>query len=213
MIELGPIVPPRELESFDSERPVFSLIVPALAVLFVLALVTVFALDLAHAQPSSTTAQSAIERALLDHLRLERGAYVLHCRRAHGGCAARVRRMAAIFVRAGAAHDIDPWLLVALALRESGGNPDAIGARGERGLMQLHPGSRAGRDAARLCRVRPDACSAILVDGAARVLRASIDRCGSVESGLVRYRTGHCGEPDAYARSVLARRDRLRGAS
>lgn len=156
---------------------------------------------------------AALTSALLAHLTLGSGHAVAHCRRAYGGCAARARRMADLFIRAARDHDVDVWLLVALATRESGLNPDAVGARGELGLMQLHPQSRAGRLAARLCAETPRHCPAILVDGAARVLRASIDRCGDVERGLVLYHTGRCGEPDAYVRSVIARRDRMRGAS
>jgi hypothetical protein len=158
---------------------------------------------------------AALTSVLLEHFRLGSGHYVLHCRRAHGGCEARARRMAALFVRAGRDHDVDAWLLAAIALRESGGNPDAIGARGEIGLMQLHPQSRAGRLAAQLCAETPAHCPAIQIDGAARVLRASIDTCGSVDGALARYNSGACDSERgaAYARAVLARLERLRGAS
>ena len=168
------------------------------------------------AQDADPEAQQVeIRAAVLAHMRLGSGHYIVHCRRAFGGCEARARRMADLFVRAGHDHDVDPWLLVAIALRESGGNPDAVGQRGELGLMQLHPESRAGRLAARLCDESPRECPAILVDGAARVLRASIDRCETVERGLAMYNGGRCDSEHGavYARSVLARLERIRNAS
>src|SRR5574341_81211 len=133
-------------------------------------LLALFALDLHGDLAAQDSRPREIEAALLAHLTLGSGHHVRHCRGAFGGCRARVRRMAALFVRAGRDHQIDPWLLAALSLRESGGNPDAIGARGELGLMQLNPRSRAGTLAARLCSEHPRECPSILVDGAARVL-------------------------------------------
>lgn len=217
MIELGPIVSP--LDEAETPPRAWPLVVRLLAILFVIALAAGFFFDLRTARAQDDTTQRAIEDVLVEHLSLDfiradgSRTYVVHCRAAHGGCGARARRMAALFVRAGTAHHLDPWLLVALAIRESGANPDAVGARGELGLLQLHPESRAGRLATRLCAESPGECPWILVDAASRVLRASIDRCGDEGRGLVRYHGGRCGEPDAYARSVLARRDRLRGSS
>lgn len=172
--------------------------------LFVVLLLASFAFVLLRAHVDAQPAGPAqdIARALLEHVRLPSGHYVAHCRSAHGGCEARMRRTAELFVRSGFDHRIDPWLLAAIALRESG----------EAGLMQLHPRSRAGREAAERCAASPRACPAIQVDAAARLLRASIDRCGSEALALGAYNTGRC-EENAYARAVLARRDRMRGAS
>lgn len=39
----------------------------------------------------------------------------------------------------GAEYGISPELLMAIIERESGGNPDAVGAAGEIGLMQIYP--------------------------------------------------------------------------
>lgn len=155
---------------------------------------------------------AALTSALLEHFRLGSGHYVRHCRRAYGGCEARARRMAALFVQAGGRYRLDPFLLAAIALRESGGNPDAVGHLGEVGLMQLNPSSRAGMAAIRLCAEHPRDCQQIQIAAACGVLRASLDACGSLGAALGRYHSGRCGE-DAYARSVLARRDRMRGSS
>jgi hypothetical protein len=53
-----------------------------------------------------------------------------------GGRAAAV---AAVVRERAVAHDVSPWLLEALATCESRLDPEAVGAAGELGLMQLHP--------------------------------------------------------------------------
>jgi hypothetical protein len=189
---------------------------PIVGTLVVIALLALYAVVL-RGRLEAQEPRGALERALLVHVRLGfvradgSHTYVLHCRRAHGGCEARVRRMAAMFERAAFDHHVDAWLLAAIAMRESGGNPDAIGARNEFGLMQLHPGSRHGRFAAELCRARPRECSIIVVDAAARLLRSAIERCGDEASALGLYNSGRCGVTE-YSRSVLARREALRRA-
>lgn len=135
--------------------------------------------------------------------------YVHHCRTARGGCEARLRAMAGEFVSAARAHNLDPWLLAAMALRESALNPDAVGAIGEVGVMQLHPRSARGRRAISACRRSPDRCTAAVIWLAAEGLREAIDRCGSIESGLGAYNRGRCGET-SYSRRVLQHRERLR---
>lgn len=156
---------------------------------------------------------ASLERALLEQVTIGHRdttpVYVQHCRRARGGCAQRMHEIAALIDRAGAEHHVDPWLLAAIAMRESGGNPDARGSHGELGLMQLHPRSRHGAYAARRCAAAPDECTAIVVDVAAALMARSIERCGSEALGLGRYNSGRC-EETAYARAVMARRERMR---
>src|SRR4029078_5622408 len=68
-------------------------------------------------------AVASLERALLTRMRLgadHSGPYARSCRRSRGGCEAHVARVV-LEMRTAAAHwEIDPWLLAALALRESG---------------------------------------------------------------------------------------------
>jgi len=45
----------------------------------------------------------------------------------------------ALFEQAGAAYGIDPRLLKAVAFQESGFNPNAVGSKGEQGMMQFMP--------------------------------------------------------------------------
>jgi hypothetical protein len=135
--------------------------------------------------------------------------YIHHCRTAPGGCVKRVRGLAGELERAGRTHRVDPWLLAAIAIRESGLNPSAVGRAGEQSIMQLHPRSAHGRRLATACRRAPTRCEAAAIWIAAEHLRASIDRCGSEASALGAYNSGRCVESD-YARRVLARRERLR---
>jgi hypothetical protein len=67
----------------------------------------------------------------------------------------RARALAQVFDRAGYENDIDPFLLVAISMRESSLLLKAedgryVGSRGERGLLQIHGVA---------LRFRPDGCS------------------------------------------------------
>lgn len=115
---------------------------------------------------------------------------------------------AALFQAAGAAHDVDPALLAAVAQVESGMNPSAVSPAGAQGLMQLMPGTAADLG------VADPFDPAQAVDGAARLLRSHLDRFGTVELALAAYNAGagavsrHGGIPpypetQAYVRRVL----------
>ncbi len=184
----------------------FGCIVALLLVALCILYSVVVAMD-AHGQEP---VQAQIERALRARLQIwtrpsGRPVYVRHCRDAHGGCEARTRRLSELFVQAGHAHRVDPWLLAAIAVRESGTNPNAVGGRGEFGVMQLHPGSRRGREASLRCAGAPGTCPAEDVDVAAALVRVGIDRCGTEATALGLYNAGRCGET-TYSRGVLAMR-------
>lgn len=134
--------------------------------------------------------------------------YVHHCRTAPGGCDARLRAIALEMIRAGRIHGVDPWLLAAMAYRESGLNPDAIGAVGEVGVLQLHPRSARGRRALAACARAPSRCTAAVIWLAAEGLAASIARCGSEPAALGAYNRGHCGAT-SYSTRVLRQRGLL----
>lgn len=139
--------------------------------------------------------------AIEARMQLPGGGFVRHCRRAPGGCEARAQRLAALFTAAGERHSVDPWLLAAMSVKESGLDSSARGAVGELGLMQLHPRSPWGRRAHARC--RSEDCDAAVVDEAAGLLAAAIARCGELGAALGAYNTGRCG-PNGYARRVLA---------
>ena len=96
---------------------------------------------------------------------------------------------AELFDAAGRRHDVDPALLAAVARAESNFNPRAVSPVGAQGLMQFMPAT------AEEMGVDPwDPASAI--DGAARYLRNSLDRFGSVDLAVASYNAG----PGAVAR-------------
>ena len=141
--------------------------------------------------------------------------YVRSCRQGKTDCAKRLAAFAALFTDAGVQHQIDPMLLAAVGLRETGLNPFAEGGVGERGVVQLHPrgvGARVkfvkDRWYRSKCERQADACQADVVDVGARLLAAAISRCGSVSEGLGAYNSGVCQET-AYSRLVLKERGKL----
>lgn len=96
---------------------------------------------------------------------------------------------AELFEAAGRRHDVDPALLAAVAKTESGFDTSAVSPVGAQGLMQFMPAT------AQEMGVDPwNPASAI--DGAARYLRTSLDRFGSVDLAVASYNAG----PGAVAR-------------
>jgi hypothetical protein len=131
-------------------------------------------------------------------------------------CRVRLESFARLFDQAAVAHEMDPWLLVAMAVRESGLYPHAEGAIGERGLVQLHPrgiGARVrfvrNNQYFRQCRARPDGCQAEVLDEGAEHFQGWLARCGSEASALGGYNRGRCGVT-GYSRRVLRVRESLR---
>jgi len=172
--------------------------------------------------PTSDAAAStavALARALDERLtvwhRGKRRVHVGHCRSARGGCRARLVAFALLITEVGFREGVDPFLLAAMAIRESGMNPFAEGGAGERGLVQLHPrgvGSRVrfvqNERHRQRCERRDGACQDEVLEAGARLIAAAVQTCGSVVEGLGRYNSGHCQET-GYGRRVLRERERL----
>lgn len=144
-----------------------------------------------------------------------RRVYVEHCRRGRVDCRERLVAIAAVLARSGRAHGVDPFLLAAVAMRESGLNPFAEGGVGERGIVQLHPRGAGSRvrfvrsgSHRRRCERRPDACQDEVLDAGANLLSRALRRCGNVEEALGAYNTGVC-QVTSYSRRVLEERQRL----
>src|SRR6185312_13748780 len=100
---------------------------------------------------------------------------------------------------AGEQYGLDSWLLAAMAFRESGLNPFAVGTRGEKGILQLHPKNRHAKNLRFMqdeayrarCQHQAGACQREMVEQAAEMLASSINKCGgSVEQALGMYNTG-----------------------
>jgi soluble lytic murein transglycosylase-like protein len=147
---------------------------------------------------------------------------VSHCRRASEGCDRRLLEFARYLKEAGEANGIDPWLLAAMAFRESGLNPFAVGNVGELGILQLHPrnarsrGVRFVRDQwyRHRCQREAGACQREVVDRAAQLLAQSLQHCGgNLDQALGMYNTGRCGGGNgSYAKRVRGEMEKLKGA-
>lgn len=133
--------------------------------------------------------------------------YVRHCTLAKGGCRARIRALAKLFNDVAARKALDPTLLAAVAVKESGLNPKARGSYGEEGVLQINPRNKHARKLRRTGDGAPTLES--MVEVGAEILRACIDKCGSIEAGLGAYKTGRCDPSLPYVRRVLEERGRL----
>lgn len=110
----------------------------------------------------------------------------------------RANRLAELIVDAATESDLDPLLIVAVAMRESSFNPAVEslmvkGSRGELGLLQVHPKNRRALD------MRPDDCDRGLstarcqIVTGARWLAYSRSTCpGSTWRWIVAYGSGQC---------------------
>ena len=143
-----------------------------------------------------------------------RRVYVSHCRHGNGsrGCRARIVAFARLLMQSAIEFAVDPFLLAAMAVRESGLDPFATGAAGERGIVQLHPrgvGSAVrfvqSESYRRRCRASDDACQHEIVRTGAGLLSRSMARCETLGEALGMYNSGRCSET-AYARRVLRER-------
>ena len=155
-----------------------------------------------HAEPET------IRQALLTRVRIGK-TYIIHCRRDPRGCPERVNEIATLLVKAADRYGLDVWLLAAIAIRESGLNPEARGAMGELGLMQLHPYSHHGMKAKMVCKRAPSDCTRTVIFEAAKHLRECVDTCGQIVYALGRYNSGIC-QDNAYARRVMREREALK---
>lgn len=144
-----------------------------------------------------------------------------HCRHAPEGCDQRLTVFARYLTEAGQQAGVDPWLLAAMAFRESGFNPFAMGSLGELGILQLHPKNPRSKEVRFLhddwyrkrCRKQSGACQREVVERAAQLLASSVAECGNVKDALGAYNTGRCGGNPVYSKRILGERKLLRDAA
>lgn len=174
------------------------------------------------AEPPSEAANAmavSLVRALDERLTVwshgRRRVYVRHCRHSRAGCRARLVAFSRIIADAADRHAVDPFMVAAMALKESGLNPFAEGGAGERGIVQLHPRGvgyhvRFVRSEGyrRRCERRPGACQDEVIEAGTNLVANAIERCGSVRAGLGCYNTGVC-QVTSYGERVLDERQNL----
>lgn len=168
---------------------------------------------------------AAIRRELSINLPNGTTAPVRHCRSAGpsmGGsdrwqrCQRRITLFTRYFQAAGTKHGVDPWILAAMARRESGFSPTAQGSVGEYGIMQLHPRGIGYRSPyvmnpryRQQCQNQPGACQEGVVNLGAELIGRALQRCGSIEAALGAYNRGRCGET-TYTTRVMRQLARMR---
>lgn len=115
---------------------------------------------------------------------------------------ARVQAVAPIILAEAAAQRVDPWVVAAVAFRESGFDPTVTGARGELGVMQILPNGAALSVCPELLgRLRDPAAN---IRCGVRILAHSLRVCGHyLAFGLSRYNGLACRR-SRYASKVLA---------
>jgi len=114
--------------------------------------------------------------------------------------------------------DLDPWLIAAIALHESNYNAFAIGKKGEKGLMQLHPNSPWGKKSKfvknkqywKYCKNVIGHCQWEVIGIAAETLKGHLRAFGELEKALSAYNTGspNLGNKK-YVKSVKDKREIL----
>lgn len=174
----------------------------------------------AEADAMPTQLQEALRSRLTVHVHQRTGERLAtkHCRTAAEGCDTRLAEFSKYLSDASERYGLDSWLLAAMAFRESGLNPFAVGTHGEKGILQLHPKNRHAKGLRFMedatyrtrCQHQAGACQRELVEQAAEMLASSISKCGGdLEQALGMYNTGRCGGSAKYARRVLQERTRL----
>lgn len=131
-----------------------------------------------------------------------------------------VARFGAHIEKSAAAAGLDPRLVLAVVMEESGGNPAARSPVGARGLMQLMPGT------ARQLGVHNALDPAANLSGGSRYLSEQLERFdGRLDLALAAYNAGpgavdRAGgrvpgfrETRAYVQRVMARYERLKGGT
>lgn len=111
------------------------------------------------------------------------------------------------------ARGFDSLLLGMVAFSESSLNPDALGAAGETGLLQLNPRSKWGRAAAAECKrtTRRECLTTVSIRWGAAALQHGLRLCGTEAAAVSWFKSGNeeCLE-GPKGRAVVAMRDRMR---
>lgn len=81
-------------------------------------------------------------------------------------------------------YDVDPNLIKAIIKKESSFNPNAVGTRGEQGLMQLMPGT--AKDMEVTDRTNPKQN----IEGGTKYIKQQLDKHNSLEEALAAYNAG-----------------------
>lgn len=130
-------------------------------------------------------------------------------------CEDRIPALAGLMTEAAERFELDPTWLVAMAWVETRWNPWAVGPRGSKGVLQIHPVHGCvdpflcSEPMREWCRTEADGCQRPIVMFAAGLLARKIERCGNVRRALGWYNRGRCGGARKYVRAVVEARKRF----
>lgn len=123
--------------------------------------------------------------------------------------AKRVRSIAPVILSESRTQKVSPLVIAVLIFKESAFTVHARGARGEVGLMQLHPRGWAST----LCRDLQDRWDPRNnIRCGVRIVAWALARCGSVSGALSLYNGSSC-RSSVYSRRVMAAVERARRVS
>jgi hypothetical protein len=122
--------------------------------------------------------------------------------------AKRARELASVLFDAAESHHIDPFMLTALAFRESSFDQSAVSAAASFGLLQVNARGW-GRVALSRCLVSPEDCLRSQVQAGAEALAHYARKCGPDARAVAAYRHGHCVAPRDIDHQVIATRNAL----
>jgi hypothetical protein len=155
---------------------------------------------------------AAITAAILFLSTLTSGAYAPHLANHPRGPEVRAQEIAQVLVDAANTHGVDPYLLTALAYRESSFDPGAVSNVGAFGLLQTHV-RWSGKEVLNRCMIYPEHCLHWQADAGAKALAYYIQVCHSEARALHAFRTGDCGRPGRngpQTKKVLVLRNQLK---
>ena len=154
---------------------------------------------------------AALAFAILTICSLPNGFPIATFRSHHLGPEGRSVQLASYFADAASTYGVDAFALTALGSAESNFDGSRVGSAGERGIMQTHPLYDLGRAYARFVGTQ-DQRDRFSIFLGAEALRRGLDRCHTLQSAVVYYRTGHCGWGPRALRVMAVRRRLLHAA-
>lgn len=145
--------------------------------------------------------------------------YAKYCRDNLELCKQNIDEYSRYIIKYSSEFGIDPWLSAAVAGHESLWNAYTVGSKGEKGIFQLLPYAKWGkqshfvqsRDYRKLCRTVPGHCQEIDSGLAIDLLSKSKDTCKSIPGALAMYNTGKCKKTNkTYIATVLRKQKDLK---
>lgn len=121
----------------------------------------------------------------------------------------RAEEIATVIVDAASNHGVDPYLLAALAYKESGFDHAAVSPEASFGLLQVNARGW-GRKALNKCLIDPRFCLFWSTWSGAEAFAHYLKRCGTEARAVAAYRFGHCVKPRRIDLEVIRVRNEIK---